>query len=308
MNSILVTGGAGFIGSFTVELLLAKGYKIAILDNFKYGSIKNIEHLHGKVDVVKCDVRNYDELTHIIQKVDAVIHLAAIVSVDEVNENPLKAFEVNAIGTLNLLELARKYDLERFVYASSTAVYGEPRYLPVDENHIVSPLNPYGASKLAGEALVNSYRETYGLSTISLRYFNVYGPRMRPGPYAGVIMKFVQAALKNEPLVIFGDGTQTRDFVFVKDVARANTIALESKETGIFNVGTGKETSINELAEIIIKLTKSKSKIIHTYPRPGDIRRSVADISKIRNKLKWTPEIDLLRGLKETIRYLSQTL
>jgi len=303
MADILVTGGAGFIGSHTVELLLRKGYSVVVLDNFRTGEISNINHLAGKIKIVQGDVRDEKLLLEIVKNIDGMIHLAAVVSVDEAIERPKEAFEINGIGTLNLLELARKYDIEKFVYASSAAVYGDPIEIPISENHPLNPKNPYGASKLSAEMLVNSYRETYGLKTISLRYFNVYGPRMKPGPYAGAVIKFVSAALKNKKITIFGDGNQIRDLIYVSDVARANIIALEKNETGVFNVGTGKGTKIIDVARRIIELTKSKSEITYTPPRPGDIRESVANIEKITTKLKWKPTVTLEMGLKLTINF-----
>jgi len=304
LSKILVTGGAGFIGSHTIEFLLEQGYSVIALDDLRSGDLSNIEHVLGKIKFVRGDIRDRELLERIMRDVDGVIHLAAIVSVDEATEFPELAFDVNAVGTLNLLECARKHDVERFVYASSAAVYGDPSEIPVKETTPTKPMNPYGASKLAGEALVTAYATTYELSTISLRYFNVYGPRMRTGPYAGVILKFITAALKGEPLCIFGDGTQTRDFVYVRDVARANVLALESKEKGVFNVGTGKETRIIDLAKIISKLIGRECKIVFSNPRPGDIYRSVADITNITKRIGWQPKISLLEGLKITIKHI----
>jgi len=306
--SVLVTGGAGFIGSHTVDLLLEKGYYVVVLDNFRSGFLRNLSHLieNKNVEIVKGDICDKEIVERVMEKVDGVIHLAAIVSVDEAIKDPFSIFQTNAIGTLNLLEAARKFGIEKFVYASSTAVYGEPISLPVRENHPTRPTNPYGASKLAGESLVVSYNKTYGLRTVSLRYFNVYGPRMTTGPYAGVIAKFITATLDGGTLVIHGDGSQTRDFIYVKDVAKANLVALESSEIGVFNIGTGHETSISELARIIMDLAGKKCSIRYASERPGDIKRSVADIQKAINLLNWRPETDLIRGLKLTIEYFSQ--
>ena len=179
MADILVTGGAGFIGSHTVELLLRKGYSVVVLDNFRTGEISNINHLAGKIKIVQGDVRDEKLLSEIVKNIDGIIHLAAVVSVDEAIERPKEAFEINGIGTLNLLELARKYDIENFVYASSAAVYGDPIEIPISENHPLNPKNPYGASKLSAEMLVNSYRETYGLKTISCLLYTSPSPRDR---------------------------------------------------------------------------------------------------------------------------------
>lgn len=301
--SVLVTGGAGFIGSHTVELLMSEGYEVYVLDNFHSGKISNLSSVLGKVTLYAGDMRDDELVKKAVRDADYIIHLAAIVSVDEALRNPVEAFNVNALATTKLLEFARIFDTEKIVYASSSAVYGEPVNIPISETHATNPINPYGASKLSGEALMRSYNTTYGTKTISLRYFNVYGPRMIPGPYAGVISKFIEAAKNGKPLMIYGDGNQTRDFVYVLDVAKANLIALKSNETGVFNIGTGKETKIIDLAKLIIDLTESNSGIIFTDPRPGDIYRSVADITKAKRYLNWEPNISLKDGLRRIIEF-----
>ncbi len=305
---VAVTGGAGFIGSWVVEVLVEKGYDVVVIDNFSSGSRSNLASVEGVVKVVECDVRDFSNLLQALKGCDAVIHLAALVSVDAASENPRLAIDVNVVGTLNVLEACRRVGCSRLVYASSAAVYGEPVKLPVAEDHPTVPINVYGASKLSGEALVLSYNRNFGLSTIALRYFNVYGPRQRGGPYAGVITKFITAALKGEELTIFGDGMQTRDFVYVRDVAEATVKALESEATGVFNVGTGVETKIIDLARKILRLTGSSSRIRFASPRPGDIRRSVADISRIRAVLGWEPRTGLDDGLKKTIEWFRYEL
>ncbi len=304
-EKILVTGGAGFIGSWTVELLVREGYRVVVLDNFSTGSPGNLARVLDRIKVVKGDIRNHVLLDEIIKRyeIDSIIHLAALVSVEEATRNPGEAVRINVNGTHNVLETARKHDLERIVYASSAAVYGDPKYLPIDEDHPLNPKNVYGATKLGGEALVNAYHDNYGLSTISLRYFNVYGPRMKPGPYAGVIIKFIQRIKEGKPPIIYGDGTQTRDFIYVEDVARANIVALKTRATGSYNIGTGKETSINQLARLIVELMgRPDLKPIHTKPRPGDIKHSVAKTEKARKQLQWKPLVDLWKGIAETIR------
>jgi len=306
-RTVLVTGGAGFIGSWTVELLVEKGYRVIVYDNFSTGSMDNIAHLVGRVKIVRGDIRNPLQLEEVVKHygVDSIIHLAALVSVVEAAEKPLEALQINVYGTHNVLEAARKHDLERVVYASSAAVYGDPKYLPIDEDHPLNPKNIYGATKLGGEALVNAYHENYGLSTISLRYFNVYGPRMKPGPYAGVILKFIERIKQGKPPIIYGDGTQTRDFIYVEDVARANQAALETRATGPYNIGTGIETSINQLAKTIAELMgRPDLKPIYTQPRPGDIKRSVAKIEKAGKRLGWKPLVSLYDGIKRILKTL----
>ncbi len=297
---VVVTGGAGFIGSATAEVLVEKGYEVLVYDNLYAGLRENVPR---EAELVIGDVCDLGKLMDALRDAWGVVHLAAIVSVEEALEDPWRALRVNVEGTLNVLEACRRLDVERVVYASSCAVYGDPVELPVREDHPLKPKNVYGASKLAGEALVSAYAETYGLKAVSLRYFNVYGPRMRSGPYAGVIHKFIAAALRGEPLVIHGDGLQTRDFVYVYDVARANLAALESKATGAFNIGTGRSVTISELARMIVELTGSSSPIHHGPPRPGDIRHSRADITRAENVLGWKPKVRLEEGLLETINY-----
>lgn len=308
-KTVIITGGAGFIGSWTCEFLVGSGYNVVIVDDFSSGSIENIQSLLDYVKIERADISDYEKITEIIRthKPEAVIHLAARVSVEEVGNDPRAGYNVNVTGTLNLLEAARRFDVERFVYASSAAVYGEPVDLPIKETHPLQPINVYGATKLAGEALVHAYRGNYGLSTIALRYFNVYGPKMRPGPYAGVIYKFLEAALLGKPIEIYGDGTQTRDFVFVADVARANVQALETRATGAYNVGTGTAISIGELAKMILSITgRQDIPIIYKPPRKGDIKHSYADISRTKKDLSWSPETDLLTGLKITLEYVEK--
>ncbi len=303
---VLVTGGAGFIGSWTVEKLVSKGYKVVILDNLMYGSLNNISHIINDIIFINGDIRDTDLLNNLFKKYRfyGVIHLAALVSVDEVSQKPYEGYSINVNGTFNLLEMSRRYNVERFVYASSAAVYGDPLSLPIREDHPLYPKNLYGATKLAGEALVNSYSVNYGLSTISLRYFNVYGPRMKSGPYAGVIYVFIHNVIHNKSLIIYGDGLQTRDFIYVEDVAEANLLALESDITGSYNIGSGSNISIKNLAYKILRLMgREDLEIVYDKPRIGDIRHSLADISKATKLLGWKPRIGFEEGLKRTIKY-----
>jgi len=303
---ILVTGGAGFIGSWTVEKLISREYKVVILDNLAYGSIDNLSKVLDDIVFINGDIRDSELLDKLFKKYRfyGVIHLAALVSVNEVSQKPYEGYSINVYGTFNLLEMSRKYDVERFVYASSAAVYGDPLSLPISEDHPLYPKSLYGATKLAGEVLVNSYSINYGLSTISLRYFNVYGPRMKPGPYAGVIYIFIHNVIHNKPLTIYGDGLQTRDFIYVEDVAEANLLALESNVTGSYNIGSGNDISIKDLAYKILGLMgRNDLEIVYDKPRIGDIRYSLADISKAAQLLGWKPDTNFEEGLKRTIKY-----
>ncbi len=305
-DPVLVTGGAGFIGSWTVEKLVGEGYTVIVLDNLSSGSKDNLYGVMDKIEFVHGDIKDTDLLDKLFSKYrfKSVIHLAALVGVNEVADNPVEGYSVNVTGTFNLLEMCRRHGIERLVYASSAAVYGDPLYLPVNEGHTLNPKNLYGATKLAGEALVNSYSMNYGLSTISLRYFNVYGPRMKGGPYAGVIYAFINSILEGKPLTIYGDGLQTRDFVYVEDVAEANLIALESNATGSYNIGSGSSISIKDLAYLIKSLSRYKDiDIVYREPRPGDIRHSRADITKACRVLGWRPKTSLREGLLKTINY-----
>jgi len=316
MSTVLVTGGAGFIGSNTVNKLVELKSKrviddIIVLDNFTTGTISNLKDVRQYIKIIDGDVRYPDRYENLIKNynVEYILHLAAVVSLEEVYENPRLALETNVLGTLNMLELARKHDVKRFVYASSVAVYGEPVELPIKESHPTKPANLYGLTKLMGEHLALQYSKDYGIEVISLRYFNVYGPRMRKGPYGGVIYKFISSLIRGERPVIYGDGTQTRDFVYVDDVAEANIKALfakiaKSDKTLILNIGSSTEISILQLLKIICNMLGKNIQPEFKPARKGDVKRSMADISKAREALSWTPKTSITEGLKKTIEDL----
>ncbi len=289
---VLVTGGSGFIGRSVLEELLLRGHDVISLD---------LVEPPITVPFVVGDVRDFETLRKAAEGVDAIVHLAAIVSAVEAMERSLDTFKTNVEGTLNMAEVAKKENA-KVVYASSVAVYGEPRELPVSEDHPVHPTNVYGSTKLAGESLLLGYSGSYGLPVASLRFFNVYGPHMKPGPYAGVIYKFLERIKEGKPLRIEGDGKQTRDFVYVRDVARAVVLALEKDAAGVYNVGTGREISILELAGMLFDLTGRDTGLEFAPPRPGDIRRSRADITKMR-ELGWEPTFTLEEGLRRTVEW-----
>jgi len=312
-GKILVTGGAGFIGSHLVDALASMSdTEIVVLDNLTHGSVENVrQHLDAAgFELVRGDVRDGDLVRRLIADVDYVFHLAALIEVQTSLKEPQLTDEINVQGTLNILEAARDADVKRIVYASSCAVYGEPKFLPVSEEHPTAPLSPYGASKLAAEAYCTAYHHTYGLKTVALRYFNVYGPRQFRGPYSGVITIFLERALQGKPLIIYGDGKQTRDFVYVKDVVDACILAA-SRQSAIghaINVGTGKETSIIELADIIKQLTGASVPIRYAPPLKGDIRKSVSDTKKAEKLLGYKSEYTLMQGLKETYAWFKKQL
>ena len=306
-SRILVTGGAGFIGSHLVDRLIKEGYEVVVLDNFFSGNIENIKHhLESRMFyLVKGNVRSSDKVEEAIMNVDAVFHLAAIVSVPLSIENPLLVNDVNVAGTLNLLKASLKADVKRFIYVSSCAVYGEVDRLPVDERRPANPISPYAVSKLAAEYYCKVFYENYGLDTLCLRYFNVYGPRQVRDSYSGVITQFIDRLKQGKPPIIYGDGQQTRDFVHVRDVVDANMLALSSQRSvgEVVNVGTGKQTMINQLAEVLLELSgRSYLKPKYEAPRKGDIRNSCADISKAKRALGYEPKVTLKEGLRMMLK------
>jgi UDP-glucose 4-epimerase len=308
-NRILVTGGAGFIGSHLVEELVGKDYKTVILDDLLKSGLQNIKSLldRGMLRLVKGDICNKEVVDEALQDVDGVFHLAAITSVPFSVEFPKLAFKVNVDGTKNLLEACLRHSVKRFIFASTCAVYGEPYYLPVEEKHPLVPISPYAESKLRAEIVCREFQETQGLGITILRPFNVYGPRQGMDQYAGVISKFIERLRQGKPPLIFGDGLQTRDFIFVKDVVNAFMLALKNKASvgRVFNVGTGLPTSINELADLLIELFGIYNVMPeYTNPREGDIKHSYAEIAQIRKSLGFEPHYSLREGLSILITAL----
>ena len=297
---ILVTGGAGFIGSHLVKALVKAGHSVRILDNFSTGSLENLGDIAGSVELVVGDVRSYGVVEKAVKGVDAVIHLAALIDVAESIEKPDLYFDVNARGTYNIAKACKGVSV--LVFASTCAVYGEPVKLPVAEDHPIVPKSPYAATKVAGEAFIQAYSNLYGYRYAILRLFNVYGPKQSKA-YAGVIIEFIKRVSRGEPPIIFGDGEQTRDFIHVSDVVEAIMMAITNEKTrDVFNIGSGKPVTINQLAKLILKLMgREDLKPIHTTPRPGDIRHSVADITKAREVLGFKPRIGLEEGLQSLI-------
>ncbi|MHB9038212.1 MAG: SDR family oxidoreductase [Armatimonadota bacterium] len=309
MSTFMVTGGAGFIGSHITELLLNEGHEVVVFDNFSTGREVNIQPFANRIEVVRGDIRDANALDGAMVGVDYVIHHAAEVSAIKSVEEPLWANEVNVTGTLNVLESAKRNGVKRMVLASSSAIYGDTGKQPQSEANLPSPLSPYGATKICGEHYCTVFNEIYGVETVRLRYFNVFGPRQNPkSQYAAVIPKFIDRLLSNQPIHIYGDGEQTRDFVFVKDVARANYIAcLSDKAPGeVFNIAGGRSVSVNELARILIEVTGRKVEIIHDAPVLGEIKYSAAANDKAREVLGFTPLVSFENGLKDVVEYLEQ--
>jgi len=294
--TILVTGGAGFIGSHVVATLAADN-EVRVLDDLSSG---HREYVHADATLQVGDVRDESAVRAAMEGVDIVFHQAALVSVDRSIEAPEESHAINVDGALTVLEAARAEDA-RVVVASSAAVYGDPESVPITETHRTKPLSPYGLTKLTVDEYARLYHDLYGLETIALRYFNVYGPR-QSGEYAGVISVFRDQAATGGPLTVHGDGTQTRDFVHVADVVRANCLAAATDATGqAYNVGTGTSISIREVAELVREMTDGSVPIQHTEARQGDIDRSCADISRARDALGYEPAWDLRDGLAELL-------
>ncbi len=303
-KKIVITGGAGFIGSHIAEYWSNQNAEVIVLDNLRSGYKKNIESL-SNVTFINGSITDKKLVDQLLRGTDYVHHLAAMISVPESVMNPYECVEINIIGLLNILEAAKKHNVKKIVHSSSAAVYGDNPESPKYTDMKPQPKSPYGITKLDGEYYLQMYTESFGLNTTSLRYFNVFGPRQDPkSQYAAAIPIFVASALKNEDIVIYGDGEQTRDFVYVKDVVQANVLAVTNESlSGVFNVGNGYSISINKLVEMVLSLTKSSSKIIYKEVRPGDIKHSLASIDETKEKLSFSPKFDLLEGLDETIKY-----
>lgn len=307
---VVVTGGAGFVGSNVVRKLLDLGASVVVLDDFYTGTEANLPSRNPDLQVIRGSVTDYELLRKVVSGAAVVLHLAArniIVS----TRNPREDYEVNIGGTLNALLAVREAGVKRIVYSSSTSVYGNPRYLPINEDDATNMLSPYAVSKFAGENYCKAFYESYGLSTAVVRYSNVYGVAQRPdNPYCGVIAKFFQAAMSGEPLRIHGDGEQTRDFTYIDDAVEATLLAAvsEKAEGQVYNVGTGRETTVNQLARTIIQVTGAKVEPEHIDRRDIDnIRRRVVNIEKIRRELRWIPSVTIEAGLKRTYEWLAET-
>ena len=307
-KNVVVTGGAGFIGSNLVRTL-AKENEVIVLDDLSTGVLENIQDIldDQKVNLVEGSITDLDLLQKTFQNIDYVFHEAAIPSVPRSVKDPVKSNYANVNGTLNVLVAARDNGVKKVVYASSSSVYGDTPVLPKKEDMSPSPLSPYAVSKLASEYYCQVFTEVYGLPTVSLRYFNVYGPRQDPSSdYAAVVPRFISRVLNGESPIIFDDGNQTRDFTFVKDTVNANILAMEGKACGVFNIAGGKRISINELAQLVMRIVGKEVDVIHEDSRPGDIRDSLADISKAKEELGYEPRFDLPKGLEETLGWFQK--
>ena len=303
---ILVTGGAGFIGSHVVDALIERGHEVAVVDDLSTGKR---EHINPRARFYHLDIRDAQGLEEVFaaERPEIVNHQAARANVRESMEKPILYAEVNVIGSLNLLELSRKYGVEKFIYASTGgAVYGEPEYLPADEAHPINPLDPYGASKHFVEHYLYLYGVNYGLRYTILRYPNVYGPRQDPYGEAGVVAIFTGQMLRGEQAVINGSGEQERDFVYVGDVVEANLLALDRGDGGIYNLGWGFGTSVNEIFARLKEITGYEKEAVHGPPKKGEVFKICLDATKARRELGWVPRISLDEGLRMTVEYFKR--
>lgn len=298
---ILVTGGAGFIGSHLVERLLAAGHRVRVLDDLSTGKYVNLLGVEKQVELIIGDIRDPMTVSHVMQDMEAVVHLAAVASVQASVDDPMGTHQTNFDGTLNLLEAARRQGVQRFLYASSAAVYGNTECLPVSEEHAPQPLTPYAVDKLAGEYYALYYFRQHRLPVTAFRFFNVYGPRQDPAsPYSGVISIFVDRVQRREALTVFGDGAQTRDFVYVEDLAAVLAAAVTNAglHGQVLNVGTGRQYSLLVLVQALERIAGRSVFCRHAPARPGDIRHSYAQNTRLKQLLGFVPDTPLEEGLR----------
>ncbi|MCS7214183.1 MAG: NAD-dependent epimerase/dehydratase family protein [Candidatus Calescibacterium sp.] len=304
---ILVTGGAGFIASHIVDEYIKAGHQVSVIDNLSSGSIQNV---NPKAKFYKVDIRS-DECEKIFaeEKPEILNHHAAQMDVRKSVQDPVYDADVNIIGSLKLLELCVKYGVKKVIFASTGgAIYGEQDYFPADEEHPTRPVSPYGVSKLCVEKYLHFYYVSYGLRYVSLRYSNIYGPRQNPHGEAGVVAIFTNKLLNGQQPIINGDGLQTRDFLYVEDVVKANMIFTENDGIGIFNVGTGTETDINTIFRKLRDITKSNCEEVHGPEKPGEQRRSCISYKKIQKEFGWVPKVSLDEGLRYTVEFFKEKL
>ena len=301
---VLVTGGGGFIGSHLVDRLRSEGHQVRVLDNFATGRRENLLDMLGSVELVEGDVQSYERVNAAVRGMEVVFHQAALPSVPRSVQDPLTSNATNVTGTLNVLLAARDEGVRRVVFASSSSVYGANPELPKREEMATLPIAPYAVAKLAGESYCRSFTHVFGLETVALRYFNVFGPRQDPlSQYAAVVPNFITAALQGSQPVVFGDGEQSRDFTYIDNVVEANVRAMHAEEVAgkTFNVAAGERTSLNRLIELIAEITGRPLDPRHEPPRPGDVRHSEADVSRAERELGYRPIVSLEEGLRRTI-------
>jgi UDP-glucose 4-epimerase len=306
---ILITGGAGFIGSHLCDKYVKDGHTVICLDNFMSGNLTNIRPLldYRNFKLIKGDIRDTELLNDIIRDVEVVMNLAAQIHVDRSYVEPRMTWDVNVMGTQNILEAARLHDVRKVIQASTSEVYGSAQYSPIDENHPLCAPHPYGASKIAADRMCYAYIKTYGMNICILRLFNTFGPRQRDLGYGGVISIFTRRILNNVPPIIYGDGTQTRDYTFVADAVKAYDLLLNHDEpiTEPVNIGSGSELSIIEIARRIIDLCGRSGQIepVHSDPRMGEVKRLIANASRAKELLGWRADYNFEQGLKDFVQW-----
>jgi len=310
-SSILVTGGAGFIGSNLTEALLRKGHRVRVLDNFSTGKRANLilDETYPSLEIVEGDIRDFALCQKAMKGMEYVFHQAALASVPQSVEDPLTANAVNVEGTLNVLLAAKSEKVRRFIYASSCAVYGDDPILPKREDMVPVPLSPYALQKYIGERYGRLFSQLYGLETVALRYFNIFGPKQDPNSiYSAVIPRFIDALTDERSPIVFGDGEQSRDFVYIDNVVQANLLAMFAKQLygEVINIGCGKKTSLNRLLDVLKEILGSKVSAIYQEARKGDIRESLADIQKGKEILNYKPQVGIEAGLKMTVDYFKR--
>ena len=309
MATFLVTGGAGFIGSHLVEELVRRGEQVRVLDNFSTGKRENLTPFLGEIELIEGDMRSYHIVREAVQGTDYVLHQGALPSVPRSINDPITTNEVNVGGTLNILDAARDAGVKRVVYASSSSVYGANKALPKQEEMMPQPISPYAVAKLTGEKYCHVFSRTYGLETVALRYFNVFGPRQDPeSAYAAFIPKFIVGMMEGQALVIDGDGSQSRDFTYVSNVVRGNLLALEAEGGGgeMFNMACGSSMSLNDIVEHLRRLLGCEGDIAYGPPRAGDVPMSLADIGRARERLGYEPEISVEEGLEKVVAWFKE--
>jgi UDP-glucose 4-epimerase len=306
----LVTGGAGFIGSNTVDELVRRGHSVVVLDDISSGKEDNLAEVRNKITFIKGSITDIEAVRKAMHEAEYVLHLAARTSVPRSVKDPIETNKINIDGTLNVLVAAKELKVKRVVFAASSSVYGETATLPKVETMQPEPISPYGVTKYVGELYGQTFGRCYGLENVALRYFNIFGPRQDPGsPYSGVLAKFCAAYLEDTPPVVFGDGEQTRDFTYVENAVQANLLACEAPNASgkVFNVGVGGRISLNEVLRELGKITGKTLEAKYEAPRDGDIRDSQADISQAREILGYEPKVTFEEGLAHTFEWYRET-
>jgi nucleoside-diphosphate-sugar epimerase len=301
---VLVTGGAGFIGSNLVEYLLKKGFDVRVIDNFSTGKRENLKQFEKNIELIEGDIRSYHTVKQAVSEIEVVFHQAALPSVPRSINDPITSNEVNVGGTLNMLDASKEAGVKRFIYASSSSIYGDTPELPKNENMSPNPLSPYAVSKLAGEKYCQVFSKLYGLHTVCLRYFNVFGPRQDPNSeYSAVIPKFIKSILNMKSPTIFGDGKQSRDFTYIENIVSANFIsAFSDCQSGlVMNCACNEQVILNDVIKNINEIYNKNIQPVYEKARPGDIKHSYADISLISEKLNFKPSVLFKEGLVKTV-------